>query len=491
MLYSLVNVNQRFDRLVLNPFYIQHLDLTVKPLLSHNSLVNNQIFDRIRTQVLPQIHHKVNKFTVEPLSIGCILGTIDYSELNSLSLVNFQSETLLQYLTSDTILRLLTDQITHLTVDIPYKISEIPGGNELNMFALTLSISKCLIDLTFTERTKVSFSNLPSTSCVSSTVTELKITVSTFDDCLYLLDGRLQHLSILIIHIIEISDSSLNIDNTINLPKLKCLTLASYWYTYVYSNRIVPLLRRMLNLEALTLFLSIIGNELTYIDGTRLHNDFLINMPRLNKFIFSIHTHIINDHIEINLPSKSDILNSFIERGYQQVDSYADEKLTYNRGYCHVYSLPYHFNDFIFMTSGFQGGTFNKVRWLVMLDIRPFENELFQVISQGFPFLQKLFITNLQSQKTNQHSSTFITFPYLFELDLKRAHLDYAVQFLFDKNTSLPRLTHLTIRYETLATATLSFTNDAARLTCAKIKCLVVQEPFVRSEKFLSYFSSL
>ncbi|CAF3888228.1 unnamed protein product [Rotaria sp. Silwood1] len=99
MLYSLVNVNQRFDRLVLDPFYIHHLDLTVKPLLYHNSPVNNQIFDRIRTQVLPRIHHKVNKFTVEPLSMECILGTIDYSELNSLSLVNFQSETLLQYLT--------------------------------------------------------------------------------------------------------------------------------------------------------------------------------------------------------------------------------------------------------------------------------------------------------------------------------------------------------------------------------------------------------
>ncbi|CAF5184415.1 unnamed protein product, partial [Rotaria sp. Silwood1] len=85
MLYSLVNVNQRFDRLVLDPFYIHHLDLTVKPLLYHNSPVNNQIFDRIRTQVLPRIHHKVNKFTVEPLSMECILGTIDYSELNSFS----------------------------------------------------------------------------------------------------------------------------------------------------------------------------------------------------------------------------------------------------------------------------------------------------------------------------------------------------------------------------------------------------------------------
>ncbi|CAF4857114.1 unnamed protein product, partial [Rotaria sp. Silwood1] len=186
---------------------------------------------------------------------------------------------------SDTILLRLTDQIAHLTVDITDKIGEIPGGNELNMFALILSISKCLIDLTFTRRTEISFSNLPATSCVSSTLTKLKITVNTFDDCLYLLDACLQQLSILIIHIIEISDSSSNIDNTKNLPKLKCLTLTSYWYTYFYNNRIVPLLHRMLNLEELTLFLSIIRNESTYIDGTQLYNDFLINIPRLNKFI--------------------------------------------------------------------------------------------------------------------------------------------------------------------------------------------------------------
>ncbi|CAF4615608.1 unnamed protein product, partial [Rotaria socialis] len=71
----------------------------------------------------------------------------------------------------------------------------------------------------------------------------------------------------MIIDIDEISDSSSNIDNTKNLPKLKCLTLTSQWYTYFYNDRIVPLLRRMLNLEELTLFLSIIRNESTYFDG--------------------------------------------------------------------------------------------------------------------------------------------------------------------------------------------------------------------------------
>ncbi len=65
-LYSLVNVDQRFDRLVLDLFYVRHLDLPIPSSLNHNSPVNNEIFDRICTKILPQIHHKVTKLTIEP-----------------------------------------------------------------------------------------------------------------------------------------------------------------------------------------------------------------------------------------------------------------------------------------------------------------------------------------------------------------------------------------------------------------------------------------
>ena len=164
------------------------------------------------------------------------------------------------------------------------------------------------------------------------------------------------------------------------------------WYTFCYDNQIVPLLRRMLNLEELTLFLSAIRTESTYIDGKQLYDEVLIHMPRLNKFTFSIHTHIINNGIKIDLPSNDDIRNSFIKRGYRQVDSFADDKLLNNRGNCHVYSLPYQFNCFIFMKSSFQGDRFEKVRRLVMFDSRPFEHKLFKIISRDFPFLQKINI---------------------------------------------------------------------------------------------------
>jgi hypothetical protein len=97
MFYSLMNVNQRFDRLVLDPCYIHHLDLTIQPY-NHNSAANNEFFDRIRTKILPRIHHKITKLTIGSLFMACIFDAIDFAALTTLRLVNFQSEILLQYL---------------------------------------------------------------------------------------------------------------------------------------------------------------------------------------------------------------------------------------------------------------------------------------------------------------------------------------------------------------------------------------------------------
>lgn len=102
------------------------------------------------------------------------------------------------------------------------KIREVSDGNELDIFSLILCIGEYLTDLTFSqswsdERITFSFFNVISTSCVSSSLTKLVINLQTFDDCLYLLDGRLKHLSILIISMMKIDNSSSNIDNTVSI----------------------------------------------------------------------------------------------------------------------------------------------------------------------------------------------------------------------------------------------------------------------------------
>jgi hypothetical protein len=160
----------------------------------------------------------------------------------------------------------------------------------------------------------------------------------------------------------------------------------------------------MLNLEELTLFLAIVRTKLNYIDGDQLDDEVLNYMPRLNKFIFSIHTHVSTEYNQrkIDLQSNEDIRNSFIKRGIQSFDICSDDKHINNIGNCHVYSLPYQFNDFLFLANCFQGGRFDKVRLLLMEDVRPFEDELFKIICQDFLFLQTLIIFNDKPQKRNK-----------------------------------------------------------------------------------------
>ena len=90
-----------------------------------------------------------------------------------------------------------------------------------------------------------------------------------------------------------------------------------------------------------------------------------------------------------------------------------------------------------------------------------------------------------------QYGSTLISFPHLILLDLHNAHVDYLELFLFHKNTSMPHLIDLSVKYESLAMVTNNFTNDAARLTCTKIKRLRLDVLFVRSKDFHQYFPLL
>jgi hypothetical protein len=259
----------------------------------------------------------------------------------------------------------------------------------------------------------------------------------------------------------------------------------------MYDNAIIPLLRRMINLEELTLFLSVIRLDSPYIDGIQLHNQILLYMPQLNKFTFNINTAVANVNARINLSSNEDIQRSFIGKKYDQVGSYVCTSSTGIEGRSHVYSLPYQFNYFLYLNNSFQGGTFDKVVYLVMTDVNPFEHELFKIISQDFSLLKHLCIKNDQPQKNKQHSSSLIIFSHLIVLNLFLSHMDYAEQFLYDKNTYMPSLFNLEIEYQSLVTVTDNFNNHAARLNCAKLKKLNLDVSFVRPENFDQYFPLL
>ncbi|CAF2931502.1 unnamed protein product [Rotaria sp. Silwood2] len=224
VLYSLVDVTQRFDQLVLDPVYICNLDMTSMTMKSFYNCIysmDNQVLDRICKNILPRIHHQVNELIVDQHSMERVLLTINYSQLYSLSLIDFQEDVLLKYLTGNQILcKLLTEQITCLQIDVKDNTTSPPLPETVStVFALILSLCKQLIKLDFCQfdhRSTICRFDF-STNCKSSSLTTLKIHVKTFDDCLYLLDERLNCLSTLIIHVDEIAYTLETIDNTVSI----------------------------------------------------------------------------------------------------------------------------------------------------------------------------------------------------------------------------------------------------------------------------------
>ncbi|CAF1437019.1 unnamed protein product [Rotaria magnacalcarata] len=109
-----------------------------------------------------------------------------------------------------------------------------------------------------------------------------------------------------------------------DLPNLKCFSLRIGSLNDGYDTLIVPLLRRMRNREELTLDLRI-DDQTRFVDGTQVHNEILIHMAQLHKFIFYIKTTIQKNN-SIPRLSNDDIQRTFNNIGYEQVGCIVDNR---------------------------------------------------------------------------------------------------------------------------------------------------------------------
>ena len=100
--YSLVDINERFDQLVLGSLDIRNLDMTNMTMQSYydrSFSIEDSIVDTICEKMLPRIYHRLNQLTIEQNAMERILLVDKYPRLYSLSLVNFNEEILYQYVT--------------------------------------------------------------------------------------------------------------------------------------------------------------------------------------------------------------------------------------------------------------------------------------------------------------------------------------------------------------------------------------------------------
>ncbi|CAF3425753.1 unnamed protein product [Rotaria sp. Silwood2] len=93
ILYSLVGVNKRLNKIVRDSDFTNHLTLTLSTSNGFVYSLPNSIVDRICLYILPEIHQKIKWLDLESLSMERILLAANYPNLYGISLYNIQTET--------------------------------------------------------------------------------------------------------------------------------------------------------------------------------------------------------------------------------------------------------------------------------------------------------------------------------------------------------------------------------------------------------------
>ncbi|CAF1389701.1 unnamed protein product, partial [Rotaria sp. Silwood1] len=257
------------------------------------------------------------------------------------------------------------------------------------------------------------------------------------------------------------------------LFNLKCFSLKSFFQFQQYD-KIVSLLRRMSNLEKLTLYLPIEGRN-KVIDGTYVQHDILDYMPQLHSFTFYICTYVKTVDLSYKLSSE-DIQQTLTNIGQQHVTSIVNY-IHCGIAACSIFSLPFQFDYLKHLGNKFPNIVFSYVTFLLVEDINLFKHEFFIRIARSFPLLNFLRIFNRKSQvldglmtfsSDNCQLHSIIEYHHLTRLDVRDAHRDYVEQFLNETKTYIPCLTEFGVDVDDLKAVTKNFTRKETRRNCAK-----------------------
>ncbi|CAF2784484.1 unnamed protein product [Rotaria sp. Silwood2] len=347
VLYTVVEDNERLNRLACDPFFTHFVDLTTTTSDDERRSLPDSMLDQFCSFILPQIHHNIQSLIVEASSMGRILLACGYPKLHKLILNSITPEVFLKYLADDSSIVHIFKQITHLELStIEYYSYKTISQMDLNKngYARLFSVCQHLTHLNINGNylrldTWMRRNALPLTMCSSSSIVELNVNVNTIDDCLRLLDGRFNQMKTLNVTVDSIKAPSLNIANQNSLPNLTTFSLMPAMPTEEYDNVIVPLLRRMPNMEELILCLNV-ENRSKFIDGAVLYKDIIIHMPRMAKFLYNIIT--IDHYVDMSYWFKNDdIAERYIINGGHPYIYCCVDFFTNGVGRFHISSCPF------------------------------------------------------------------------------------------------------------------------------------------------------
>ncbi|CAF1644497.1 unnamed protein product [Rotaria socialis] len=485
LLYSLMDVNQRLNRILHDRIFTRHLCLLKYCRIDNSTIpLQDSILDRFCLKILPKIGHQIETLSLERTSIERVLRATNYPNLNNLVLCDidfklaeslFAEKNPLTHTFKNQITSLLTNFNKGNVLSPLGGVSPIIFRNILTIFT-NLQCLKFNLSASFLDASAL---HMAGETAICSTLLELHVTVANIEDCLYILDGRFDQLRILYVTFYGIFPDFGSIEHKKKmLPNLRIFSLYCKRQIDDFDESIVPLLRRMLNLEELDLNIVVQCYE-KFISGDTLMKDIMIYMPQLYKLTFNICS-IINHGDQAIFPLNEDIEKTFKSFSNNQIITCIDHFQEEGFSQCHIYSYPYKLKVYNNITNNFLGGLFTSVTQVSLYDERPFEHEFFRRIQKSFPFMKELTINNRKAQNNKQlmklnndnQIMSIIEYRYLTRLNIINTHDDYVELFLFDTKISLPNNLHLCADYQSLKRVTYDFTRDITRNHSSKFAAL-------------------
>ncbi|CAF0814612.1 unnamed protein product [Rotaria sordida] len=453
--FNLKGLNRRIDNIVYDGVIARNLTLFKYWSYDVICKLDNELLDLFCLKILPEIHYKIQSLNVEISSMKRIFLSTTYPNLYKLGVYNVDKNTTLFLLRdNNSYLNIYKNQITSFIIRFNNKSQRSFSDQLPVIFTSIFEMFTNLDYLNFTansiDHQQLSFEISSPPSIVSANVLKLIINVDSFNDCLYVLDGRFENLHTLCIRISRIHSDEIIRNNKEILFNLKYFSLTSDAGTIAYDELVVPLIHRMLNLEKLRLFLVVVHKE-TFIDGNNLKYNIINYLLHLKQFGFNIHSFIPIDNPN-DLPSNEDIRQTLKNVGNNYsfccINYYPESRMDH----CNIYSyscsneMKFYYN----VTNNFQSGIYKFVRKISLFDEYPFEHEFFIRISQSFPFVESLSLTKQkpQNEKKNEETNLPIAqFCHLTRLNFDDAHDDYIEQFLLDRKTCLSNNFLITVEY--------------------------------------------
>ena len=234
--YSLQGVNQRLNQVIRESIFTKHLSFIERSLNNYiDRLSNKTILSRFHSQILRGIHDKIQYLALGSTSMKSVLHAAYYPNLCSLALFNVDKKSIRSLFKSKNILidlllkyfvifvcldkilsaNVFRTQITKLSLscnrDENFFVMLSSVANIFQrIFPLFMKLQYLILDAQWYQNcVRLNFDDyhLLHLNFRSSTLLYLDIKVQSYDDCLYILDGRFNQLHTLIIDVVNLFDS--------------------------------------------------------------------------------------------------------------------------------------------------------------------------------------------------------------------------------------------------------------------------------------------